>query len=376
MPTFLRPNLEDAFWRSLESGSHLLIPGPRRIGKTTLLKQALARPRFDFSPVYVFVESVDSVDELYRKLLSALLDQEFVGRLSRASKRFSSWIRQIRIEELGSKIRFGAAEPLDHLDEFVQFCKGLELDGRILLMVDELPQAVENTLGSKSEQERREAIRILQTLRDCRHDPALTEHIQFVFAGSIGLENVAASLGATKHINDLKTIRIPPLTPDEGRAFLNAELTRLGLAHIPQQVREHLLGRIGWDWLIPIFIKRLAEELAPDASTADAVDQAFTTLLTHQNLFEHWYGRLRMTLDPRELQLVKAMLGHAADPRNNGIHSRSLTNLAVEHGLLEHQVNLVGILKHDSYLNNQEDPARYRFNSPVIREWWWRNVAN
>ncbi|RKT47378.1 AAA family ATPase [Thiocapsa rosea] len=376
MSTFPRPNLEDAFWRALESGSHLLLPGPRRIGKTTLLKQALAQPRTDFFPVYVFVESIDSVDELYRKLLSSLLDQEFVGRLSRASRRFSTWVGQIRIEEIGSKVRFGAVGPLDHLDEFIRFCRTLELDGRILLMVDELPQAVENTLGSKSEQERREAIRMLQTLRDCRHDPALTERIQFVFAGSIGLENVAASLGATKHINDLTTVRIPPLTPDEGRAFLNAELTRLGLAHIPQQVREHLLGRIGWDWLIPIFIKRLAEELPPDASTPDAVDQAFTTLLTHQNLFEHWYGRLRMTLDPGELQLVKAMLGYAADPRNNGIHSRSLTNLAVEHGLLEHQVDLVGILKHDGYLNNQEDPARYRFNSPVIREWWWRNVAN
>ncbi len=83
-----------------------------------------------------------------------------------------------------------------------------------------------------------------------------------------------------------------------------------------------------------------------------------------------------MTLEPGELQLVKAVLGHAADPRNNGIHSRALTNLAVEHGLLEHQINVVGILKHDGYINNQEDPARYRFNSPVIREWWWRNVAN
>ena len=80
MSTFLRPNLEDAFWRALRSGSHLLIPGPRRIGKTTLLKQALARPSADFFPVYVFVESVDSVDELYRKLLAALLDQEFVLR--------------------------------------------------------------------------------------------------------------------------------------------------------------------------------------------------------------------------------------------------------------------------------------------------------
>ena len=172
MSTFLRPNLEVAFWRALQSGSHLLIPGPRRIGKTTLLKQALAQPSADFFPVYVFVESVDSVDELYRKLLSALLDQEFVGRLSRASRRFSAWVKRIRIEEIGAKVRFGAAGPVDHLGEFVQFCRGLELDGRIVLMVDELPQAVENTLGSKSEQERREAIRMLQTLRDCRHGSA------------------------------------------------------------------------------------------------------------------------------------------------------------------------------------------------------------
>ncbi len=183
MSTFPRLNIEDAFWRALESGSHLLIPGPRRIGKTTLLKQALARPRADFFPVYVFVESVDSVDELYRKLLSALLDQEFVGRLSCASRRFASWVKRIRIEEIGSKVRFGAIGPLDHLDEFTQFCRGLELDGRILLMVDELPQAVENTLGNKSDQERREAIRMLQTLRDCRHDAALTARIQFGTAG-------------------------------------------------------------------------------------------------------------------------------------------------------------------------------------------------
>ncbi len=376
MSTFPRPKLEDAFWRDLRSGSHLLIPGPRRIGKTTLLKQTLARPVAGFFPVYVFVESVDSVDELYRKFLSALLDQRFIDVLSRASQRFASWLQRIRIEEIGSKVRFGAPGQVDHLAEFVQFCQDLELNGRIVLMVDELPQAVENTLGNRSEQERREAIRILQTLRDCRHDPALTERVQFVFAGSIGLENVAATLGASRHINDLKTLRIPPLTADEGRIFLDQELSRLGLAGLSPEVREHLLGRIGWDWLIPIFIRRLAEELAPGSAAPDAADQAFSALLTHQNLFEHWYGRLRMTLEPRELQFVKAVLGHAADPRNNGIHSRALTNLAVEHGVREHQVNLIGILKHDGYLNNQEDPARYRFNSPVIREWWWRNVAN
>lgn len=209
MLIFPRPDLEDSFWRGLKSGSHLLIPGPRRIGKTTLLKEALTRPRDGFFPVYIFVESVDSVDELYRKLLSALLDQEFVGRLSRTSKRFSTWVKMIRIDEIGAKVRFGASGAVDHLAEFVQFCGGLELDGRIVLMVDELPQAVENALGSKSEQEQREAIRILQTLRECRHDPALTERIQFVFAGSIGLENVAASLGASKHINDLNNQEDP-----------------------------------------------------------------------------------------------------------------------------------------------------------------------
>ena len=97
MHIFPRPALEARFWRALEGGDHLLIPGPRRIGKTTLLKQVLENPRPGFYPVYVFVESVDSADEFYRKLLSALSDQELVSKLTRLSRRFERWAKTIRI---------------------------------------------------------------------------------------------------------------------------------------------------------------------------------------------------------------------------------------------------------------------------------------
>jgi len=375
MHIFPRPALEARFWRALEGGGHLLIPGPRRIGKTTLLKQVLENPRPGFYPVYVFVESVDSTGELYRKVLSALSDQELVSKLTRLSQRFAGWIKTIRIEEIGAKIRFGAAGDVDYHAEFLRFTRDLELDGRIVLLVDELPQAVENIFGRKTENEAREAIRLLQTLRDCRHDPRLDGRIQLVLAGSIGLENVAASLGASKHINDLEILRIPPLTADEGRAFLGQELERLGL-DAPEQVREHLLAAVGWEWLIPIFIRRLAEELPEGPLEPQDVDQALSDLLSQQNLFEHWYARLRMALEPAELHFVKAVLGRLADPQKNGIHTRTITNLAVEHAVLDRQTYLLGMLKHDGYLNNQQDPSRYRFNSPIIREWWWRNVAN
>jgi hypothetical protein len=376
MPNFPRPAVERRFWRSLQAGRHLLVPGPRRIGKTTLLKEALRRPQEGFHPVYVFVESVDSTDELYRKLLSALLDQSFVGPLSRASRRFATWVKQIRIEEIGDKVRFGAAGDVDYLQEFLGFCRGLELDGRVVLMVDELPQALENILGDKSDAGREQAVRLLQTLRDCRHDPLLEDRVQFVFAGSIGLENVAAALGASKHINDLEPLRIPPLTADEGRDFLAQELARLDLVNTPNDVREHLLATVGWEWLIPYFIRRMAEELPDSATDRIAVERALDALLAQQNLFEHWFGRLRMTLDPAELHFVKAVLGHAADPRADGIPTRVVTNLAVEHDVLDRQTHLLGILKHDGYVNNQQQPDRYHFNSPVIRAWWWRNVAN
>jgi len=375
MGIFPRPALEVRFWRALEGGGHLLIPGPRRIGKTTLLKRALENPRPGFYPVYVFVESVDSADELFRKLLAALSDQQLVTRLTRLSQQFARWVKTIRIEEIGKKIRFGAAGDVDYQAEFLQFTSGLELDGPIVLLVDEFPQAVENISGSKTEEESRAAVRLLQTLRDCRHDPRLEGRIQFVFAGSIGLENVAAALGSTKHINDLESLRIPPLTAEEGRGFLAQEVERLEL-DAPEQVQEHLLATIGWEWLIPIFIRRLAEELPDGPLESQAVDQALSGLLAQQNLFEHWYVRLRMALEPAELHFVKAVLGRAADPRENGIHTRTITNLAVEQDVLDRQTHLLGILKHDGYLNNQQEPGRYRFNSPIIREWWWRNVAN
>ena len=132
MSIFPRPALEKRFWRALKEGYHLLIPGPRRIGKTTLLKQALKNPHPEFYPVYVFVESVDSSDELYRKLLSALSDQDFVSTLSRVSQRFERWANTIKIEEIGTKIRFGATGEVDYHAEFLQFARKLELDGRII----------------------------------------------------------------------------------------------------------------------------------------------------------------------------------------------------------------------------------------------------
>lgn len=371
-PIYRRPEIEERFWRRLQDGKHLLIPGPRRIGKTTLLKQALKEPRPGFHPVYAFVESVDSVGEYYRKLLSTLLDGEFVGSLQRLSQRVGQQLKTLRVEEIGGKVRFGAPGEVDYRAELRNFVTGLDLDGPIVMLVDEFPQAVENITAAASAQQ---AIALLQGEREIRHDPALSGRLQFVYAGSIGLENVVAGLGASKHINDLVPVQVPPLTWEEGLEFLGREFDRREVETTAES-REYLLERIGRDWLIPHFIREFADELPSARVSEAAIDRALDQLLGRQNLFEHWHGRLRMALPPKELLFVKAVLNTAADPQCPWIDSKTITNLAVEHDQLERQAHLLGILKHDGYLNNQQSAAVYRFNSPIIRLWWWRNIAN
>jgi len=55
-----------------------------------------------------------------------------------------------------------------------------------VLMVDEFPQTIENIVRNSNEQA---AIQFLQSNREIRQNPALSQHLQFIYTGSIGLEN-------------------------------------------------------------------------------------------------------------------------------------------------------------------------------------------
>lgn len=367
---FQRAEIIEKVWRRLANNEHLFIPGPRRIGKTSLLHHLRDNPQKGLFPIYVITEAADSLNEFYRKLHFHLTQDEVLGKLAKWSAKASELLKRHRIDEIGGKgVKLGSNE-VDYLEEFKKLIRNLDLEGKIVLMVDEFPQTLENILEYKDEAE---AKRLLQTQREMRIDPDIREKLLFVYAGSIGLENVVARINATKHINDLSNVIIPALTRGQGLEFLDILLIDRQLDASPE-VKNYLLDAV--EWLIPFYLRVIVDELTTTTVAPADVDAAINELLKCRNHFDHWHQRLRISLSKEEYLFAKALLNLASSPERPQISSAEITDLAVQYGVVSSQTEVLGTLKHDGYIDNLEHPQTYRFNSPIVRLWWWRNIAN
>jgi len=82
---FRRPEDSGRIWRAIETGSHIVISAPRRVGKTSLLFHLLDHPKAPYHCVYVTTESVNDENEYFKRLLKAVLDIEWVSTTLKAS---------------------------------------------------------------------------------------------------------------------------------------------------------------------------------------------------------------------------------------------------------------------------------------------------
>ena len=85
-------------------------------------------------------------------------------------------------------------------------------------MIDEFAQTIENIIKYEDEGIK-SAISLLKAHRELRQDIKFSQKVTFIYAGSIGLESVVAKMDAIKHINDLNSIKVSPLSQSEAQEF-------------------------------------------------------------------------------------------------------------------------------------------------------------
>ncbi len=282
-----------------------------------------------------------------------------------------------RIEEvsLEGKLKLGESK-ISFLTELQKLIEDVDLkDEKLVILNDELPSTVENILRDEGTAA---AIHFLETLREIRQSPKLYNKVQFIYAGSIGLENIVSKLGSINLINDLVPVELPPLNRDEAYDLVEKILTGSSVT-LSSEGFEYLLKVI--EWWIPYYFQILLDEAYNilqdcEAKIIDAkiIDHAVKKALRQRLYFEHWLSRLRTAYERDEFSFVKDVLNRVSE--NQTASSTEIIDLAERHNLAGAFNHLMNALKHDGYVNNDEDPKIYRFNSPLLREWWRCNVAN
>ncbi len=108
------------------------------------------------------------------------------------------------------------------------------------------------------------------------------------------------------------------------------------------------------------------------------IAQAFDNLFTHQNRknFSHWEERLSK-FEKIEREFILECLNQLSlqgEISRNKIFD--LSQSPRDHNQI-HEKFIVNSLIHDGYIHETEISSKnFRFNSPILKEWWKRYVLN
>lgn len=142
---------------------------------------------------------------------------------------------------------------------------------------------------------------------------------------------------------------------------------------------NYLLTKV--EWLMPFYIQLILEEVyciysseKLKAITNSIIDRAIENAIQHRLYFDLWYGRLRKAFEGNDFKFVKTVLNEAS--AKSIIITSEIYNLAEEFNVTDNYKDLINVLIYDGYINNDEDIKEYRFNSPILKIWWNKYVAN
>ncbi len=357
--------------RRLENNAHVYMTAPRRMGKTAIMRYLEGQPPENFCAVYVFTEPVDSSEQFFKRILEELYKSEVLKNSQRWSRATGEFFKRFKISLIDFSLEHDAQKKYSQeLQALLRQLNDSAGDSKLLIMLDEFPQTVENIARKHGETE---AINFLQLNRELRQQAG--ESILFLITGSIGLQTVVEKLKASKTVNDLNSLDIPPLSEQEARDLFGRLLTS---AEVPYQDSDLVLILKKLEWFSPYHIQLLVQEFIDQYDlhgvmiNEATIDKAFHTITdrNHGAYFSHYYQRLEQVFAADELAFALAVLGQLC--QQTSLTLQDMQTLAQAQSLAKFDFVLRS-LEFDGYIfKNQQN--EWRFTSPLLKLWWAQYV--
>lgn len=378
------------FVELINEEANILLIAQRRVGKTSLLHEVISRLEDKYICLYLDLEDAKSPMDMVAHLAAATRPHKKLWKkiLSTSESILRSVPDTIEIVEI-SEIRLRFREGLlaaDWQSKANRFLEELaQAKKPVVILCDELPILVNRILkGSdfKITPERRENTEIfLSWLRS-----AAIKHkgrVQFVLAGSIGLNTVVAQAGLSATINLYTPFELPPWNTDTALGCLQALGNSYSVAFL-EGARERMVELLGCaiPHHVQLFFDYIYEDLKRRGSLECKVedvervyDKSMLGVRGHAEL-RHMEERLRMVLGQEQLPLALELLTEAAVAEHldeKAIQIISGGYCFKEKSSKEAIREILSVFEHDGYLEFSYEC--YRFIPGLLRDWWKRRFS-
>jgi hypothetical protein len=385
------------FIEHLDEGAHILLVAPRRVGKTSLMREVARRIAERYVCLHIDLQKAQSpADAMVELSLATKPYLNLWARTKEAFKNTLSGIESLGVDELTIKLRDGLAADWQAKGE--RLLEGVASSEKpVVIFMDELPILVNRMLKGAEKRMTPEGVRqadaFVSFLRaqSIRHKGT----IRFVIAGSIGLQPVLRQAGLSASVNTFTPFELGPWDAYTAIGCIEALAAEQKLqleGGVPQKMVA-LLGSC-----VPHHVQVFFNHLYIDArrsgmtqaSVADAERVYGTSMLSSRGHVElsHFVERLEAVLDADILPLALDMLTEAAVTGHLSLEA--IETLSADYmGELPRRIGFLGsepdrgasrvpfgevargildIFEHDGYL--RRDGERYVFVSGLVRDWW------
>ena len=393
---------EDRFWNRetevirlielLLAGNSVLLIAPRRVGKTSLMKEVerqlegrficlSADLQADQSPADV-VTALSIETRRYRALWDKV-----TALFSNILRTFKDHVESLSISDLTLKFRDGLVGE----DWRVKGSALLEVlnsaDQEVVIFLDEVPVLVNRLLTDARGEITPEGRQAAETFLSWLREGALryASRVHFVITGSIGLAPILHRAGLSATINHLTPFKLDPWDQPTAKGCLKA-LAKGAWVDFEPGACEEMVSRLGR--CVPYHVqlyfsaaldlckrRGVSDSLISKKDVTDAYDRELLGVRGHVQL-AHYEERLKTVLGEELFTLAVAVLTAVSTSgpmtaaeihdvcRQYDCHDRTS-----EEALRE----VLDVLQHDGYLELAD--GRYQFVYNLIRDWWRRRFG-
>jgi len=358
----------------------MLIAAPRRVGKTSIMWYMRDNPKENYRFVYVFLEPINYIEKYYERLIEELSKSDALSTLIKKSSKVKELVKNTigrikGIELLGlAGIELSDQKPISHQKAFEQLMEKLDTDDhRIVFLLDEYPQAIENI---KSRHGVEVAKEFLQQCRAHRH--SANRNVLYTYTGSIGLPAVVKGITSSNVINDIGTIEVGPLRFEEAKEMATKILSNCEVDFEPAAI-DNLLK--GFDWLIPFHIQLAMKEMVElyeeeeRRITIEDITDINARILNFRNnrYFKQYYDRLEKAFEKSVHKAVLNLLNYIAI--NQPVDQAEMLNKFSRKMKNDDYDRVIESLQFDGYIVMNENTNQFKFTSELIRKWWVKFIV-
>lgn len=359
-------------WEHLKKGNSMILPAPRRVGKSSFAKKLLAKAAEEnWNSLELNLEQVASEEAFIRLLIEKLTNQSWwEGVKKKYGEKAERILTSIKpsIEYEGIK---GTIEWQKRKENIYEELKSLLGHAEPpLIMVDEVTIYLNNCLHDKEHGQQNISF-FLNWLRSFRQ--VSNTKIRWIFCSSIGIDNFTNTHQLSHTFNDVPPFPLGAFDKPTSSQLLK-NLAKSDNLTISDKDINYMLEKLGW-WL-PYFLQILHYKINYLVKIQDfpinksTIDTAYEQL-SSENHLNIWDERLT---DFGEYEsYARKVLNHLCQTKtgaSRGILIEKIQTPTTDSEAAELlTAKLLNMLQNDGYLI--ENQQKYLFRSPLLRDFWF-----